>query len=224
TLEYITGQPTMSIWPLVARDALYLLLLGRKWIDSTGTGGIIINRLARRAACSLLVIPEGNNQLDLKRILVPVDFSVHAHMALECAASLTKGHNDESEIITQNVYSVPGGYHYTGKTYAEFAEIMKDNAKNDYQQFISDIDVDMSKVKNIYTQDKNDDIIATVYKTAKKLEVDTIMIGAKGRTATTALFIGSAAEKMIQYDSDIPLFVIRPKGKNAGILEYLKEL
>ncbi len=223
-LEVIQGQPTKEIMRQVSKEGTDLVVVGRKKSNSTGTGGVIINRLARRASCSLLVIPEGKSDIRLNKVLVPIDFSLHAHMALECAASLSKECQHKPEIITQNVFSVPAGYHYTGKTYSEFSDIMKQNAKRDYQQFVSDIDIDLSQVKNIYTQDKNDDIIGTIYKTAKKLDVDTIMIGAKGRTATTALFIGSAAEKMIQYDTDIPLFVIRPKGKNAGILEYLKEL
>ncbi|MEQ8712792.1 MAG: universal stress protein [Cyclobacteriaceae bacterium] len=221
-LRVVQGQPTKEIMKLVSKEEVDLVVVGRK--RSKPNGGVIINRLARRAACSLLVIPEGKSDFQLNKILVPIDFSIHAHMALDCAASLSKQCDRDAEIITQNVFSVPAGYHYTGKTYDEFAEIMKDNAKKDYAQFISDIDIDLSKVKNFYTQDKNDDIIETIYKTAKKLKVDTIMVGAKGRTATTALFIGSAAEKLIQYDTDIPLFVIRPKGKNAGILEYLKEL
>lgn len=221
-LRVVQGQPTKEIMRQVDAEEIDLVVVGRK--KAKRSGGVLINRLARRASCSLLVIPEGKVDLTLNKILVPIDFSVHSHMALECAAELTKNRKQQTEIITQNVFSVPGGYHYTGKTYAEFAEIMKDNAKKDYEQFISDIDIDLSKVKNFYTQDKNDDIIATIYRTAKKLGVDTIMVGAKGRTATTALFIGSAAEKLIQYDTDIPLFVIRPKGKNAGIIEYLKEL
>lgn len=221
-LRVVQGQPTKEIMRLVDQEGIDLVVLGRK--KSKTKGGVLVNRLARRAACSLLVMPEGKANLELNKILVPIDFSVHAHMALECAATLSKQNQNDTEIITQNVFSVPAGYHYTGKTYDEFADIMKDNAKKDYEQFISDIDIDLSGVKNFYTQDKNDDIIATIYRTAKRLDVDTIMVGAKGRTATTALFIGSAAEKLIQYDTDIPLFVIRPKGKNAGILEYLKEL
>ncbi|MEQ9297406.1 MAG: universal stress protein [Cyclobacteriaceae bacterium] len=221
-LRVVQGQPTKEVMKLVSKEEVDLVVVGRK--KSRPNGGVIINRLARRAACSLLVIPEGKSDFQLNKILVPIDFSVHAHMALDCASTLSKQCDRDAEIITQNVFSVPAGYHYTGKTYTEFAEIMKDNAKKDYEQFISDIDIDLSKVKNFYTQDKNDDIIETIYRTAKKLKVDTIMVGAKGRTATTALFIGSAAEKLIQYDTDIPLFVIRPKGKNAGILEYLKEL
>jgi nucleotide-binding universal stress UspA family protein len=51
-----------------------------------------------------------------------------------------------------------------------------------------------------------------------------IIIGAKGRTAATALFIGSLAERLIQINNKVPLLVTRPKGKNAGIIEYILEI
>lgn len=59
---------------------------------------------------------------------------------------------------------------------------------------------------------------------AHEINANAIIIGAKGRTATTAFFLGSIAERLIQLDNDIPLMIVRPKGKNAGFLEFLKEL
>jgi nucleotide-binding universal stress UspA family protein len=51
-----------------------------------------------------------------------------------------------------------------------------------------------------------------------------IIIGAKGRTAAAALFLGSFAEKMIQAELKYPLLVARPKGKIAGLMDLIKGL
>ena len=56
------------------------------------------------------------------------------------------------------------------------------------------------------------------------MHADAIVIGAKGRTDTTAIFIGSSAEKLIHIDSTIPIMIVRPKGRRAGIIELLKDI
>ncbi len=221
-LEVLEGQPTKALMKAIEVKNADLLVLGRK--KEKRNGGVLINRMARRAACSLLVVPEGLKSIKFNKIQVPIDFSSYSHLAMDYAASLIKNGLEDTEIITQNVYSVPAGYHYTGKTYQEFAEIMEQNARADFKSFMADIDIDLSKINNIYTLDKHDDVIETISQSARNMGSDAIMIGAKGRDATTALFIGSSAEKLIHQESDIPIFVIRHKGKSAGIMEYIKEL
>jgi nucleotide-binding universal stress UspA family protein len=89
---------------------------------------------------------------------------------------------------------------------------------------ISEIDTKGVDIEPVYTLDKSDNIIAKIYSTGLRLDADAIVIGAKGRTDTTALFIGSSAEKLIHIDSTIPIMVVRPKGSRAGIIELLKDI
>ena len=101
---------------------------------------------------------------------------------------------------------------------------MKEHATRDYKKFTSDMDFSKVKPQILYSLDKNEDVIGVIYKEAKSAGSDLIVIGAKGRSGATALFIGSKAEKLIQKDTDNPLLIVRPKGKRAGIIEYLQEL
>lgn len=101
---------------------------------------------------------------------------------------------------------------------------MQAYASKDYQQFISKIDLKGHQIQEIYTLDEDDDPVLDIYEKACELKVSGIIIGAKGRTATTALFLGSMAEELIQINTEIPMLIVRPKGKNAGIMDYLKEL
>ncbi|MDH5608721.1 MAG: universal stress protein [Cyclobacteriaceae bacterium] len=215
------GQATKEIMKYSAEKKVDLIVLGRK--NEKKGGGTLISRLTRRASCSLLVIPK-DTKLKFDKILVPIDFSSYSRMALEKALTIARNLKYTPKIITQNVYHVPSGYHYTGKTYEEFSETMKENAKVDYQKFTSPLNLKNIKIEATYTLDKDDDVIGDINKKAKSIKADVIVIGAKGRTATAAIFIGSKAEKLIQQDDNVPLMVIRPKGKTAGILEYLKEI
>ncbi|MDR7129596.1 nucleotide-binding universal stress UspA family protein [Algoriphagus sp. 4150] len=222
SLNYIVKEGSLSkkILKLAEEKSADMILIGRK-VHLPGTG-VASSRLARRASCSLLIVPEGS-ATKMQRLLVPSDFSDYSKDALEEAIMIAEKHGG-LEIVCQNVFTVPSGYHYTGKTYEEFTQIMRMHAEINYKKFIRKIDTKGNKITPVYTQDVNDDPVEEIVAKAKEIGADGIIIGAKGRTAATALFIGSMAERLIQYNDSIPLMVTRPKGKNAGILDYILEI
>lgn len=215
------GQLSKKILKLANEKSADLILVGRK--TSLPGSGVVSQRLARRASCSLLIVPE-NSQPKVKKLLVPSDFSDYSKDALEEAIEIAEKNEGKSEIICQNVYAVPSGYHFTGKSYEEFSEIMLQNATINYKKFIRKIDTKSIKIKPLYTKDEDDDPVVDIITKAGEIKADMIIIGAKGRTAATALFIGSMAERLIQMNDKVPLLVTRPKGKNAGIIEYILEI
>ncbi len=212
------GHILKDLLAAAEKHKIDLIVVGRK----PDGGGILNTRLARRAACSLFIIPE-EGKLEAENILVPIDFSEHSKLALEEAITINK--KVKGKIITQNVYQVPVGYHYSGKSFKEFSEVMKQNAETNFEIFAKEVDLEGADIEKLYTLVKEEEsVMECVYQTAEEKEADIIVIGAKGRTAATALFIGSKAEKLISIDEKFPLLVVRPKGKNAGIIDYLREL
>ncbi len=222
SLNYIVKEGSLSkkVLKLAEEKSADMILIGRK-VTLPGTG-VASLRLARRASCSLLIVPEGS-PAKVNKLLVPSDFSEYSKDALEEAIMIAEKHG-EVEIICQNVFAVPSGYHFTGKSYEEFTQIMKIHAEINYKKFIRKIDTKGKKITPVYTQDDDDDPVQEIVSKALEVKADAIIIGAKGRTAATALFIGSMAERLIQFNDSLPLLVIRPKGKNAGILDYLLEI
>lgn len=214
------GAPSKSILKFVEKNEIDLIIMGRH--KSFIGGGVLSNRLARRAACSLFIIPE-NAKPNVNFLHVPCDFSKHSKIAMEEAIRVARRHNDV-KIVCQNVYTVPGGYHYSGKTYEEFAEVMRANAERDYNKFMSEIDHEGVNLEVVYSLDTNDNPVTDIIDFAHEHNPGAIFIGVKGRTSTTALFIGSRAEQLIQYNSDIPMMVVRPKGQNSGFIDLLKEI
>ncbi|MEN2282554.1 universal stress protein [Algoriphagus sp. SE2] len=216
------GSLSKKILKLSEEKSADMILIGRK-VKLSGTG-VASLRLARRASCSLLIVPEGSKP-KLTKLLVPSDFSEYSKDALEEAIMIAEKHGKNNlEVICQNVFSVPSGYHFTGKTYEEFTQIMQLHAEINYKKFIRKIDTKGIKITPIYTKDDDDDPVEEIVSKAVEIGADGIIIGAKGRTAATALFIGSMAERLIQYNESLPLLVTRPKGKNAGILDYILEI
>ncbi|WP_017731705.1 universal stress protein [Nafulsella turpanensis] len=215
------GQPAKKILQMVKDSDIDLVLAGKK--KSLEGTGVLVQRLARRSDCSLLIVPEGSSP-KIEKLLVPSDFSENSKLALEAAINIAERNSPDIQLIVQNVYSVPAGYHYTGKTYEEFSEVMKKHAKRDYKKFVKDIDTRNVKVKDVYSLDKNENKMSDIYAKAKEIKADGIVIGAKGRTAATALFLGSIAERAIQMNEKFPLLVVRPKGQNAGFMDFILDI
>lgn len=214
------GSVTKTLLKLSAKQKVDLFILGRK---NDRKAGVLITRIARRALCSLLIVPKGK-KLAFNNFLVATDFSNYSKSAMEKAITLARKSGGKTKLTVQNVYQVPTGYHYAGKTFEGFAEIMKDNAAKDYARFMADFNTKGLKINPIYSLDKDDNIIGVIAKEAKKGHADMLIIGAKGRTAAAALFIGSKAERLVQLNEEVPMLVIRPKGRGAGFFDYLKDL
>jgi nucleotide-binding universal stress UspA family protein len=215
------GQLSKKILKLAHEKSADMIIVGRK-VELPGTG-VVSQRLARRASCSLLIIPEKSSP-KIERLLVPSDFSDYSKDAMEEAIMIVEKYGSKAEIVCQNVFNVPSGYHFTGKSYEEFSSIMLMHAEINYKKFIRKIDTKGIKITPVYTKDDDDDPVEEILAKAIEINADSIIIGAKGRTAATALFIGSMAERLIQFNDQFPLLVTRPKGKNAGILDYILEI
>lgn len=221
--EIKKGQPS-TLLKIAGKFDADLIIVGQK--KSLPGASMTTMRLARRAICNLLIIPETETVVEPKaeRILVPIDFSSYSKLALEQTIDVATKTGSVKEIVCQNVYNVPAGYHYTGKSFGEFAEIMKKNAQADFKKFIGNIDTKGYAIQEKYSLDTNDNLASDIYDYADKIHPDVIVIGAKGRTAAAALFLGSLAEKMVHDQMHYPLLVVRYKGKSAGLIETLQEL
>lgn len=142
---------------------------------------------------------------------------------MQTAIELAKRYGS-NKLVCQNVYSVPSSWHYSGKTYEEFAEIMKKNAQKNFKKFMKDIDQKDINVEDVYSLDKDDNPVNNITDYMAETKPGCVIIGAKGRTATTALFIGSKAEHFVQENTKTPMLLVRPKGKNEGIIDLIKQI
>jgi nucleotide-binding universal stress UspA family protein len=168
-------------------------------------------------------VPE-NTQKTLQNILVPVDFSTNSRMALEEAAVLSHKDPAYNEIVALHTYKLPSGFYKTGKTEEEFAAILLGHAQKKLSNFIAETDLSGVSIKERFVFDNEHSVAEVVNKVAHDMGVCLVVIGAKGRTDASALLLGSATEKLITLDTDIPLLVVKDKKATFGLLEMLKHL
>lgn len=218
-IALVEGNPTQKIAEYVKENDIDLAVVGRK-LELTGKG-IIPQKLVHLVPCNVLFVPE-KNPLQISKLMVPIDFSEQSARALEQALDIAR--SKDLEVLFQNVYIVPTGYSHIGKSYEEFAEIMKQHATKDCEKFIKNFDLDGVRTSCIYTLDNDKKPADKIYAVALKEEVSMIVVGAKGKTSAATILLGSVTEQLANYDSEIPLFVVKDKKEGLSFLKALLQV
>jgi len=181
--------------------------------------GVLPHRLARRAACSVLFVPE-NVKLQCERIFVGLDFSKNSRFALDKAIAIAQLTN--ASIRCHHIYSVPSGFHTSGKTFDEYAAIMEKHAQKRYTKFISETNVpDDVDILPVFSVDKGGKAPLVFTQKARDIKADLILVSSKGRSSLAALILGSFTERVIDSDLETVILVVKDKKKNMGALEAL---
>ncbi|MEM7107188.1 MAG: universal stress protein [Bacteroidota bacterium] len=193
-----------------------LMILGRK--RTLKGSGLLVSKLTRAGHCSTILIPEFC-EASIKKVMIPVDFSTNSEIAFREGMTIKKAL--DAEVILQHTYRVPIGYNASGKSYEEFRTIMETHAVEDARKFLARLGSNSDDVKIAVTEDDNDEPADKIYEEANVRNVDLMVISSRGRTGIASLLLGSVAEKLSQYNANIPLLIVRDKGESMGFLEAL---
>jgi nucleotide-binding universal stress UspA family protein len=216
--EAVQGSPLVELLRRTKAEDIDLVIMRKRTGDKIS--GNLSTKLARKAPCSVLFVPEGAKSW-YTNILVPVDFSENAKEALETAVAFGLA-GGIKEIDCLNVYSVPSGYYKTGKSYEQFAEIMKGHAEKKFQEFIAPIDLKgLTAVPKFKLEHKNYRGIWEAVLEEK--EVNLLIMGARGRKAGAGVLLGSVTEHLIK-TTTVPLLAVKKKGTGMGLLDALLRL
>lgn len=229
-LEYkvVEGSPLMELLRRSKEEEIDLIIMcKRREPTETGT---LPSKLARKAPCSVLFVPEGAKPA-ITNILVPTDFSENSVDAMDVAVAFATAAG-VSEINCLHAYNVPLGFYKTGKTYEQFAEIMKGHAKRNFQEFLN-ADIcrkgTVCEIRNLKEvavspifklENKPATIIEAVI---KEHQIDLLIMGARGRKAAAGVLLGSVTEHQIK-TSPIPVLAVKRKGSNMSLLDALLKL
>lgn len=215
-VEYIAheGNPLEEIMKAAKAKDADLIIVGKK---KSKNKGVSHEKLTRASYCDVLIVSE-TARTEIKNILVATDFSKYSKDALIKAINLAENANAKINLL--HVYHVPNGYSKTGKSFEEFAQIMKENAQKDCVEFLADIDSKDVGINSVFVLADFDDDYEHIITSANVSNADLIVVGAKGRTNLSAFFVGSVTEKLI-HSSDIPLYISKQKGEKFGFLDVL---
>jgi nucleotide-binding universal stress UspA family protein len=219
-IEVVDGNRAENILKWAKIKEIDLIVLGRK--SGLEGEGIVSSKVVKLAPCSVALVPEILPE-NLKKLVLPVDFSPASKTALEHALVMAKA-IPGLKITCFSVYDVPSGYHVSGKSYEEFAEIMKQNAQESFKEFVSGYEklgVEI-EIKLELNDEKN--IPKAIYQFAVKEKASAIVVGSKGRTQAAAVLIGSIAEKLIRLNSLLPVIVVKERRHNMDFLEALLKI
>ena len=212
------GKPSDQILKIAKERDIDLLVVGKK-MGLKGEG-ILARKLAKIAHLSVLMVPEVLPQL-MDRLLVPVDFSESSLLALRQAIKIKETSEVPMSITCHHVYRLPSGWHTTGKSKEEFAEIMKGHAAKDYQKFIKQLEAEHQQIPCIFTLEGESNAAQEIYQQAVKDRSDLIVLGSKGKTAAASALLGNTSERLAGCDKTIPLLIAKDKNENIGFLEAL---
>lgn len=211
-----TGKVTEEILKLSKIKVVDLVLLGRK--EKLGGSGLNAKKIAKSISSSVIFVTE-NPPLELKKILISIDYSDHSKMAFEVGVAIQK--KSGAKLLSNHVYKVPTGYYKSGKTYEEFAEIMLENTKKDCDRFFRQLNLEGVDYNHTYALDDDPHPADKIYRTGSEKEVDLIMIGSKGRSGPASVLIGSVAEKLVEEGNDIPIMIVKMGKENMSFLDAL---
>jgi len=206
SVEVLEGSATKELLHRIEVKNVDLLIMGRK--NQLPGLGVIPQQIARQSKCSVWFIPE-KMDLQIKEILVPTDYSNYSKMALEKAIALANGNMDVT-IICQNIYGMVSDF---GRAmfYNEqkWQPLLQELALDAYNEFIDTVDTDEAHITPLLDYNYAYDHAKRCYETATKNKTDLIVVGSQGKTGLKRWLLGSFTEKLIQYNKDIPMLVVK---------------
>lgn len=156
----------------------------------------------------------------MKKILIALDDSETAGKMAEIGYGLAKSMDARTvllHVITDTTYysslnySPIVGFNYgSNAVQTDTVEVVRALAKNYLYQFRQQLGD--NKIETVV---ETGNFAEKILHTAKRLNVDIIVMGAHGRHGLQKILLESAAEKVLN-DSLIPLFIIPTKALHAG--------
>src|ERR1051325_2879476 len=147
--------------------------------------------------------------LQLRRILLPTDFSGCANYALPYAAAIARAVG--ATVICVNVVEpIVPAVGYTGMAeampIAEMSEQMEDSAERELPGVMNCEELRGLKVEEVIG---HGDAAAEIVRVADEQEVDLIVISSHGRTGLGRIIFGSTAEAVVRH-ARCPVLVVKP--------------
>jgi nucleotide-binding universal stress UspA family protein len=200
-----------------ARDLdLDMMVVGRRLSSDQLGIGTSFARLAHKAPCNVLVVPEGATP-HLGRVLVPIDFSAHSKRALEQGLELARASGDAQPQLVMHSNS-PVGYGYTklGMSLAEAIAERERDTRQRLVDFVADLDTTGVEVEQVCTT--AEDTEAAICEVAVARKMDLILVGSRGQSGI--FLLGSTAERLL-HKSMLPVLIVKEKGETVPFLDAL---
>ena len=207
--EVREGSPLEELLREVETSEADLILIGQQSLADSH--GILAKKLARRADCNLLIVPSAAKRT-LRKILVPIDFSDHAALALRTAVAMNQQLADLARIVCLHVYEMPDFAAFKiGKTEEQFEQMMETDRRHALKNFIeAHVPADQrATIQHEVILRSRPRISRYLMDFARTQDVDFIVMGARGHSGIHLLFVGSVTESVLSENKEIPTLIVR---------------
>ncbi|UCC31851.1 MAG: universal stress protein [Phycisphaerales bacterium] len=217
--EVIRASPLIEILRYAHEKDVDLIMMGRHYGRRVETDdeAVLARRIARKATCSVLVLPE-EYQLQADAIVVPIRDSECSANALEvaCGIAATTG----ATVTALNVYTVHGGYSRVGTTLEEHQARLEAAATRECGRLIKRTDTHCVNVECKCAPDHHGNPVPVILEELGSGEGRAVVIGARGRTGAAGVLLGTVTEQLIR-KSPSPVLAVKKKGECVGVLRAL---
>ena len=184
---------------------------GRRGVERLLTGSVS-EEVVRRAPCPVFTVVGRDDPgpgPEIKRILVPVDFSEHARLGAEYARALATGYGatiDLVHVVEDAVFPTVYGIDPLTPVLPD----VHDRAREALESLADDIVDDATSVElHVTAGHASRDIVDF----AEEHESSLIVMTTHGRTGLKRFLIGSVAEKVVR-QARCPVFTVKSFGKS----------
>ncbi|MCG8702330.1 MAG: universal stress protein, partial [Bacteroidales bacterium] len=181
---------------------------GNKSPNETFKLGTTVEKLMRKNQVPLWVVKD-EEEMKLKRIVCPVDFSASAERALNNAITLASRFNVQLDIL--NVYVPLNVFSFRYETdNGQENKVLKAQQEKDFYAFLRKFNLSSVKHNTIVLEGSaHEEILSYI----KENEVDLLLMGTTGKTVISRLLMGSVTEKVTR---ELPCSFITTKAKDIA--------
>ncbi|MFU8812673.1 MAG: universal stress protein [Balneolaceae bacterium] len=209
-----TGRPTEEIIKVLDSINPDLTVMGKK-SGYTGSG-VIPRRIMKYVPTSILFVPE-TSRYQLKKALVPVDFSDPSAKTVNAAVEITK--EKGGAVTAQHIYNYPPRFfpnlpdEEDEKKMNRYLEEKKDvfvkkHSIPDDVEFVFSLNIDGPKMDQIYDQIVHE-------------QADLIVAVAKAGKGIASILREDFTDKMAYYRFGVPILLMKDKEKHQGFFKSL---
>lgn len=186
-----------------------LILLGHQRTHSRRRA--LGRRLAMHAPCSVWIAPAGSGA-QLRKILVPIDFSPNSADALRVAAELAR-RADDASLTVMHVR-----FNEASVTFEEYARLEVADESRAMKEFLDPIDLRGLNVRTVFEEAAQ--VAHAVDRVAERQGVDLVVMSTRGRSKSAAVLLGSQTEHVL-IETERPLLAVKHFGSHLNVLEAL---
>lgn len=205
--EVLEGTITGQLLAYANDHRIDLTIMGRK--KHPAGSGVASHRFLRGSEGSVLFIPE-NKTPKLDRMVIATDFSEYSEKVINLVLMLMRQQEEMPVLHLVNIYDVPTDLAYRiSRTEGQFSEIIRDNVESVVPDFLKKFDLSGINYEFHVIENKHYNAAQHLLEFAKNIDTDLLVIGARGHSVVSALLLGSVAERILRYNEELPLLVMR---------------